>query len=197
MTAAGWLLIAGFVAFMTGAGAWRLEFQLPLPERFPHVVTHRTRLRWIHTWMLVAMVLTPAGLAAAAAVSSQPVAWAAATAYAIGALPWIGELSFRLTVAERVAGSVAAGSAVPDWYRPLEAWAALGHRFHMLVSYATAVPLAWGLRDADLIPGWLAWAGAAWGAAWLIGYAVPRTRFAFEPPFWAHVFTFAVGIALV
>jgi hypothetical protein len=197
VTAAGWLLIAGFVVFMAGASAWRLEFQLPVPERFPHVIAHRTRLRWIHSTMLAAMVLTPAGLAAAASVSGEPVAWAGAAAYGIGALPWIGHLAFRLTVPDRVAEGVAGGSAVPDWYEPLEAWVGLGHRFHMIVSYATALPLAWALQNAGLIPGWLGWAGGVWGLVWLIGLAVPRTRFAFEPPFWAHVFTFAVGIALL
>jgi hypothetical protein len=107
------------------------------------------------------------------------------------------QLAFRLTVQERVAAAVADGAPVPQWYLAIERWSALGHRVHMLASYASAVPLAWGLVAAELIPGWLGWAGAVWGVAWAAGYGYPRIRFVFEPPFWAHLFTFAVGIALL
>lgn len=197
MTTAGTLLIAGFAVFIAGAAGWRLQYQAPLPERMVHLHADRRRLRWIHSAMVAAMVLTPAGLVATAGVAGQSAVWAAAAAYTTGAILWLLTLTFRLTVQERVAGRVAGGEPLPDWYEPLEAWAGLGHRVHMLVSYAAAIPLAWGLAAVDLIPDWLAWGGAIWGAAWLAGYAVPRTRFAFEPPFWAHVFTFAIGIALL
>lgn len=197
MTTAGLLLIAGFAVFMAGAAAWRLPYQGPTGERMPHLHADRVRLRWIHTAMLAAMVLTPAGLAATAFVAAHPAVWAGAAAYAVGAMPWVLHLSFRLTVQERVAAVYAAGGGIPDWYEPVEAWVGLGHRFHMAVSYGSAILLAWGLSEAQVISGWLAWGGAAWGALWLAGLAVPRTRFAFEPPFWAHLFTFAVGITLL
>lgn len=197
MTTAALLLIAGFTVFMAGAGAWKLEYQAPLPERMPLLHQDRTRLRWIHSTMLAAMVLTPAGLAAAAAVSGHPAAWAAAIAYGVGAVPWVLQLSFRLTVQERVAAAVADGAPVPDWYAAVESWTGLGHRFHMLVSYVSAVALAWGMAEAELIPNWLGWAGAIWGVVWAAGYTIRQIRFVFEPPFWAHVFTFAVGIALL
>jgi hypothetical protein len=197
MTTAGSLLVAGFVVFMAGAAAWKTGYQAPVLERMPLLHADRLRLRWIHSTMLVAMVLTPAGLAAATGVADHPAAWAAAMAYGVAAVPWMLQLTFRLTVQERVAESVAGGAPVPEWYLGVESWAGLGHRVHMVVSYAAAVPLAWGMFKAGLIPSWLAWAGAAWGAAWLVGFAIPRIRFAFEPPFWAHLFTFAVGIALL
>jgi hypothetical protein len=197
MTTAAVLLIAGFVVFMAGAGAWKLGYQAPLAERMALLHADRLRLRWIHSAMLVAMVLTPAGVASAAAVSGHPAAWAAAVAYGVGAVPWMLQLTFRLTVQERVAGAVVAGTPVPGWYVAVESWVALGHRVHMLVAYGSAVPLAWGLAEAAVIPVWLAWAGAVWGVAWLVGYSVPRVRFVFEPPFWAHLFTFAIGIALL
>jgi hypothetical protein len=197
MTTAALLLIAGFVVFMAGAAGWKMTYQAPLAERLPVLHTDRSRLRWIHSSMLVAMVLTPAGVAAAAAVSGHPAAWAGAVAYGLGAVLWMQQLAFRLTVQERVAAAVADGAPVPQWYLAIERWSALGHRVHMLASYASAVPLAWGLVAAELIPGWLGWAGAVWGVAWAAGYGYPRIRFVFEPPFWAHLFTFAVGIALL
>jgi hypothetical protein len=197
MTTAASLLIAGFGVFMAGAAAWKLGYQAPVSERMPLLHADRLRLRWIHSSMLVAMVLTPAGIAAAAGVAGHPAVWAAAMAYGVGAVPWVLQLTYRLTVQERVAATVADGAAVPDWYLATESWAALGHRVHMLVSYASAVPLAWGMAEVGLIPTWLAWVGAVWGVAMVAGYTIPRIRFAFEPPFWAHLFTFAVGIALL
>lgn len=197
MTTAATLLIAGFVVFMAGAAGWKLGYEAPLPERMHLLHQDRRRLRWIHSTMAVAMLLTPAGLVATAAVSTHPAAWAAALAYAIGAVPWLLNLTFRLTVQEWVAANVSRGSSVPDWYVASEAWMALGHRVHMLVSYGSAVPLAWALATTELIPPWLGWAGALWGVMWTLGYVNPRSRFAFEPPFWAHVFALAVGIALL
>ena len=191
------LLIAGFVIFMAGAMAWRIEYQAALVERMPILHAHRRRLRWIHSTMLVAMVVTPAGLAAAALQSRHPMVWAGAIAYAVGVVPWMLQLTFRLTVQERVAAVVATGEPIPDWYAPMEAWTAFGHRVHMLVSYGSAIPLAWGMVEAGLIPGWLGWAGAVWGVVFTLGWTVPRSRFVFEPPFWAHVFTFSIGIALL
>lgn len=182
---------------MVGAAGWRLEYQAPLPERMHTLHTDRDRLRWIHSLMIAAMMLTPAGLAAVAGAADQAGVWIAAAAYGLGSVPWLLNLTFRLTVQERAAERTAAGEEVPDWYPALEAWAGLGHRVHMLASYASAVPLAWGLAEVGLIPDWLAWSGAIWGIAWSAGYAIRRTRFAFEPPFWAHVFTLAVGIALL
>ena len=197
MTTAGWLLVAGFAVFTAGAAAWKIAYDAPLAERLPVLHADRIRLRWIHSSMLAAMVLTPAGIVAAAAVSNQPAVWAGAMAYGLGAVLWMLQLTFRLTVQERVAADVAGGAPVPEWYVAIDHWSAYGHPVHMLVSYAAAVPLAWGMVAADLIPGWLGWAGGMWGVAWIAGYAIPRIRFAFEPPFWAHVFTFAIGITLL
>jgi hypothetical protein len=197
MTTAGLILVVGFGVFMAGASVWKVGYQAPIEERMPLLHADRTRLRWIHWSMLVAMLLTPSGLFAAAAASGHPGAWAAAAVYAVGVVPWVLNLTFRLTVQERTAAAVAGGDPLPGWYEPIEQWAGLGHRFHMLASYGSAVLLAWGLAESRVISDWLAWAGAAWGVVWLCGLLVPRTRFAFEPPFWAHTFTLAVGIALI
>lgn len=197
MELTGWTLIVGFVVFMVGAGGWRSEYQADLGTRLAAVHRDRGRTMWIHLWMLVAMVITPAGLGAAAIVSGRPLVAIAATAYAVGSVPWMLVLTFRITALLDVAAVAAGGGAVPDWFEPVERWVGTGHRVHMLSAYASAIPLALGLGQVDLIPGWLATGGVVWGVLWSAGILRPRTRFAFEPPFWAHVFTFAVGVALV
>ncbi len=127
-----------------------------------HLDADRGRLRWIHSTMVVAMILTPAGLGGIAAGSGHPAVWAAAVACALGSVFWVMQLTFRLTVQERVAARVAGGGDVPDWFALLESWVGLGHRIHMLASYASAIALTYGLAESDAIAEWLAWAGAIW-----------------------------------
>lgn len=62
-------------------------------------------------------------------------------------------------------------------------------------AYLSAVPLGWSLGRAGLMPGWLGWAGAPWGAVLAATMLAPRLRFVAQPPFWAHTFTFAIGLA--
>jgi uncharacterized membrane protein YtjA (UPF0391 family) len=197
MTTAGLLLVAGFAVFMAGAAGWKLEYEAPLAERLPQLHEDRRRLRWIHRTMIVALVLTPAGLGAVAAVADHPAAWAAAIAYTVGAVLWIVNLMFRLTVQEWVAEQVDGGSAIPGVFVPLLDWVGLGYTVHMFVAYLSAVPLAWALTERGLIPDWLGWAGAAWGVLFTAGLVYERFRFVFSPPIWAHFFTLGVGIALL
>ena len=106
-------------------------------------------------------------------------------------------VKLRETVQEQIAGQVEGGSAMPDFFAPLLDWVGLGHTVHMFVSYLSAVPLAWALTARGLIPDWLGWAGAVWGVLFAFGFMYERFRFVFSPPIWAHLYTLAVGIALL
>lgn len=68
----GGVLGAGLGIFLVGAGAWRLEYQRPLPESLP--ATHRDRRRWacIHVWMVAGVLVTVAGLAGLAVILKRP-----------------------------------------------------------------------------------------------------------------------------
>lgn len=197
MTTAGGLLVAGFVVFLAGAAGWKLEYEAPLAERLPHLHADRRRLRWIHRTMIVALVITPAGLGAVGSVADHPAVWAAAVAYAVGGVLWVFNLMFRLTVQEWVAERVDGGEALPEMFAPLLNLAGLGYTVHMYVAYLCAVPLAWGLTERGLIPDWLGWTGAAWGVLFAAGFTFGRFRFVFSPPIWAHLYTLGVGIALL
>lgn len=197
MTLVGWLLVAGFVFFMVGAGGWRVEYEQPMEEALPVMHADRRRLRWIHRWMLPALFLTVAGLGGLARLADDPGAAAAAAAYSVGAVLWVGTLLFRLSVGEWAAEQTVLTGAVPELYPPLTRWAGYGHFAHMASAYLTAIPLGWSAAAAALIPEWLAWAGSVWGVGLLALFLLPRTRFVAAPPFWAHTFTFAVGVALL
>jgi hypothetical protein len=122
---------------------------------------------------------------------------AATAAYAVGAVLWLTALTFRLTVGEWAAERTATTGSVPQMFVPLTQWVGLGHSIHMATAYLSAVPLAWAASRAGLIADWLAWAGAAWGLGLMALFLIPRTRFIAAPPFWAHTFTFAVGVSIL
>lgn len=98
----GGVLGAGLGIFLVGAGAWRLEYQRPLPESLP--ATHRDRRRWacIHVWMVAGVLVTVAGLAGLAVILEEPTARVlavmAAVVYVAGGICWTASLGFRLTV---------------------------------------------------------------------------------------------------
>lgn len=197
MTLIGSLLVAGFAAFMTGALGWRLEYQQPLDEALPIMHADIHRLRWIHWWMVAGVVLTVSGLGGLAWSVSDAGTAVGTAAYSLGAVLWVAALLFRLSVGEWAAEQTVAAGAIPAVYPPMARWMGLCHGTHMMSAYLSAVPLGWSLARAGLIPGWLGWAGAIWGVALAAILLVPRARFAAQPPFWAHAFTFAIGIALL
>lgn len=197
MTLVGWLLIAGFVFFMVGASGWRIQYEQPMEIALPLMHAERGRMRWIHRWMLPALFLTPAGLGGLAWLVSDAGVAVASTAYTVGAVLWAGTLIFRLSVGEWAAERTAEEGRVPEVYPPLARMAGFGHFAHMLSAYLTAVPLGWSVADSGLMPEWLAWAGSIWGLGLAALLLIPKTRFMAAPPFWAHTYTFAVGVALL
>lgn len=197
MATAGWLLITGFVTFMIGAGGWRPDYDQAPEQALPVIGAQRRRWRWIHIWMVPAVTITTAGLGSLATVVALPLVTAAAVAYAIGATLWILTLTSRLTVTEWAARSLAETGSVPDSYPALSAWASTGHTIHMLSAYVASATLAVALGTEHQIGSGLAWAGVVFGVGLAVLFLIPRTRWAVAPPFLAHVFTFAVGIAIL
>lgn len=193
----GLVLVAGFAAFMVGAVAWRLEYEQSLDEALPIMHADVRRLRWIHWWMISGVFLTVSGLGGLAWSVSDAGTAVATAGYSLGAVLWVAALLFRLSVGEWAAEQTAATGTVPAIFPPMARWMSLCHGTHMMSAYLAAVPLGWSLAQAGLIPDWLGWAGSLWGAVLGVTMMVPRLRFAAQPPFWAHVFTFAVGIALL
>ena len=147
--------------------------------------------------MLVAMFVTPAGVAGVAAIGGGPVAAMAATVYAIGAVCFIAMITFRLTVvpwaAERDGDRrLAAGR--------LRARGRLG-------GHALRRPHGVGLRrlrgprrgrpGVRPAAAWIGWLGVGLGLACLAGFVATRFAGPFNPPILAHTYTAVVGVALL
>jgi hypothetical protein len=198
---AGVTLVSGMVLFLVGAAGWRLAYELPLPEALRAIHSEPRRRMWIHVWMIIAMLVTPAGLTAWTVVVDDPTgrAWLAmATAvYALGAVCWIVSLVFRLTVVPWAAERTVAMGQPPDGFAALDHWAGALYVVHMTSAYTAFALMGAGILAAGDLPTWLGWLGVGWGTVYLAGFVATRFAGLFNPPFWAHLYTGVVGVVLL
>lgn len=196
----GGVLVAGLVIFLTGALAWRMDYQRPLHEALPVIRRDRGRRAWIHTWMIVALVVTPAGLVGLTLALGKPtaivLAGMATAVYGAGGICWIVSLAFRLTVVPWAAERAAAGQ-VPEGFAAYDQWAGALYVVHMLTAYVGSAVLGTAVLASDTLPAWLGWAGILWGVAFAGGFVATQFAGPFNPPFWAHLYTGAVGLVLL
>jgi hypothetical protein len=143
--------------FLVGAGGWRLEYQR-LPERMPAINRDHGRWAWIHTWMIVALVVTPAGLVGLTVALGEPTTTAlAGMATAVcgaGGVCWIVSLAFRLTVVPWAAERASAGR-VPEGLAAYDRWAGALYVVHMLTAYGGSAVLGMAVLASDALPEWL------------------------------------------
>jgi hypothetical protein len=194
-------LVAGLAIFLVGAGAWRLEYQRPPQESLPAIHRDRRRWAWIHVWMVAGVLVTFAGLAGLAVILDDPTARllaAMATAvYVSGGICWIASLAFRLTVVPWAAEQAVHVGDAPDGFTAYDRWAGALYCVHMLTAYVASAVLGIAVLVSDALPLWLGWAGVAWGFAFASGLVATRFAGPFNPPFWAHLFTGALGVSLL
>lgn len=197
----GGALVAGFVVFLVGAVAWRLEYEGPPEKSLPLIHADRGRRAWIHLWMLVAMFITPAGLIGAAHLPDlrdvAPLAAMAATVYALGAVALIVSLCFRMSVVPWAAERTVAEGTPPDGFAAFNLWAGHLYVVHMVASYTAFAVLGAAVVASDAFAPWSGWVGLGLGAACLTGFVVTRFAGPFNPPILAHTYTALVGVVLV
>lgn len=197
----GGVLVAGLTTFLVGAVAWRLDYQRPLQESLPIIHRDRRRRVWIHTWMVVALVVTPAGLAGLAAAFREPTATVlavmATAVYVTGAVCWIASLAFRLTVVPWAAERTVSDGQVPEGFAAYDQWAGALYVVHMLTAYVASALLGTAVLASDTLPTWVGWTGVVWGVTFAVGFAATKFAGPCNPPFWAHVYTGGVGVAIL
>ena len=197
----GGILVAGFVVFLIGAVAWRLDYERPLIESLPLIHADRRRRTWIQTWMLVAMFITPAGIAGfTVALDDQDavvVADMAAFVYGLGALCMIVSLGFGLTVVPWAAERTVAGGSPPEGFAAYRAWSSGLYVIHMVASYTAFAVLGAAVLASDAVPHWAGWVGLGLGVVCLIGFIATRFAGPFNPPILAHTYTGLLGVVLL
>ena len=197
----GGVLVAGCVVFLVGAAAWRLEYERPLAESLPLIHADHRRRTWIETWMLVAMFITPAGVAGFAAIPEEPraavVAVMAAAVYALGALCMIVSLTFGLTVVPWAAERTVADGSIPEGFAAHRAWTSGLYVIHMVASYTAFAMLGAAVLASSAVPHWAGWVGLGLGVGCLGGFVATRFAGPFNPPILAQTYTALLGIVLL
>ena len=197
----GGSLVAGFVVFLVGAVAWRLDYERPLAESLPLIHADRGRRAWIQTWMLVAMFVTTAGVAGFAVVPDEQratlIAVMAASVYALGALCLIVSLAFGLTVVPWAAERTVADGSIPEGFAAYRAWSSGLYVIHMVASYAAFAVLGAAWLASDAVPQWAGWVGLGLGVGCLTGFVATRFAGPFNPPILAHTYTGLLGVLLL
>jgi hypothetical protein len=200
--AVGLTLISGLIAFLIGAGAWRLQYEQPMPQVLPVIHDDRRRRAWIHLWMVPAMFVTTAGVGGYAVMTgagSTAAAFAvmASMVYAMGAVCWVVSLAFRLTVVPWAAEHAVNHGNPPAGFVALDRWAGALYVMHMASAYTAFALLGAAALLARDLPPWVGWLGVGWGLSFLAGFVATRFAGPFNPPFWAHAYTGVVGVVLL
>lgn len=197
----GGVLVAGFVVFLVGAAAWRLDYQRPPEESLPLIHADRRRRAWIHTWMLVAMFITPAGIGGFSLLPDEQtaavVAVMAAFVYALGALCMIVSVAFSLTVVPWGAERTVVDGTPPDGFSALRDWSGRLYVVHMVASYAVFGLLGAVVVAAGPVASWVGWLGVGLGVLCSAGFVATRFAGPFNPPFLAHAYPAVLGVALL
>jgi hypothetical protein len=193
--AVGVILIAGPVVFAIGAVFWRLDYERPPAESLPLIHADRRRRLWIHSWMLVAMFVSSAGVAGFASLA-RPAVFGAAV-YLLGVGCMTVSLTFNLTVLPWVTERQVADGVPPSGFAVLRQWSGLLYVVHMLASYTGFAALGGAILASDVLPSWSGWVGLVLGVLCLAGFAGTRFSGPFNPPILAHTYTGLLGVVLL
>ena len=147
------------------------------------------------------MLVTFAGLAGLAVILEEPTARVlaamAAAVYVSGGICWIASLAFRLTVVPWAAEQTNTAGDEPDGFAAADRWAGALYCVHMLTAYVASAVLGITELVSDACRTWLGWTGVGWGLAFAFGLVATRFAGPFNPPFWAHLYTGALGVSLL
>jgi hypothetical protein len=147
------------------------------------------------------LLVTFAGLAGLpvilAGTTATVLATIAAAVYVAGGVCWIVSLTFRLTVVPWAAEQTVTAGDVLEGFAARERWAGALYCVHMLTAHLASAVLGSAVLVSDDVPEWLGWVGFGWGLAFAAGLVATRFAGPFNPPFWAHLYTAAVGVLLL
>jgi len=204
------LLVAGMLSFMIGAAiplAWLEKpglvpevWSAPLERYLQLIAKHRQSWAWTNGFMIAAVVLNAAGLAALAAFAGQPAVNAGAAGYGVAAVFWIVVASYRNTVSVWAADQLAATNRVPDASMALDLWSGLSYQIYTAAGHGSQAVVGLGLLQTDLVPSWIAWIAVVLGIAGLLsqlpGFSRAPGLQALFIPIVMHVAPALIGLSL-
>jgi hypothetical protein len=178
---AGGLFLAGGLTFALGACSPPQEQWSAPPRRALEVIaSHPTAWIWIHACFAAGVVLTILGFAAfALALAHAPraalLAALARDAYLAGAVLWLANIAFRVTVQAAAAAELVRTGALPAAYAAGQQWVDTLFALYMALAYLAAAAVGWIVLRTAIAPRWSGWFAVAFGltAGGVVGASVP------------------------
>lgn len=194
------LLLAGGILFWIGA-FWPPYKQWMTSDTNEYLtIIGQHKLNWyiIHGCFLLGVTTTVAGVALFSYTllstgGDSPYAVLGATLFIFGAVLWIINIAFRLTVTMWAADQLLATGVLYDSFKTWMQWSGLLFSIYMVLGYI-AIGF-FGLAAWDLLPVWVRWFTVIFGFAGIVGYCI---RFPlFDPPLIIHLPFMIIGTVLL
>lgn len=201
----GITLILGCVLFLAGASAYVLVkdqngpviFGQPPREWLRLVFEHPTPWRWATILFIAGVLVTLVGQTALAdllrTAGDPGFARVGLVAIAFGAVLWIIDMAFRLSLDPWAGGELAKTGAIPELYTPLSMVTTVLFVIYTLLTFAGLIAYGGAVVSTNLIPHWVGWTAIVYGLAGLGLFGVMRDA----PPFMHHLMPLVIGILLL
>lgn len=198
----GMLLLAGGIIFWIGAGypPYRQWMTTNTEEYLQIIARFKTNWYIIHGLFLVGIILSIFGMQLFASTLqvagiSTPLAMIGNTAFFLGAVFWIINIAFRLTVTVSVADALATTGQLPEWFQTWMDWSNLLFALFMILSYFCVGCIGWAMLRGQFAPTWVSWFCTIFGFAGTIFYLTGLPVFA--PPLMVYLPAIIIGLTIV
>jgi hypothetical protein len=199
----GWTHVLSTLLYMGGL-AWvvfRAEFlailEAPTNEMLAIVVRHVPAYQWGFALMSAGVIVTVLGLGMLskllAVASNNFLPQLAIIAFAFGAVLWVIDLAFEMSVTPSAAREFARTGEVPAFFEPLWQWGEMMLRIYTVLAFLAIAGYGWALLQTGLLPQWVGWVSIAWSVFWLGHFIVIQDTI----PLLHHVIPLVIGIALI
>lgn len=199
----GLALILGCVLFLAGAGlpvtdnTGTFIYSLPPQQWLGVVYTHSTLWWWVNVLILSGTLVTLLGFAQLTTLlrgaGDRAFSQLGLMALGFGAVLWVIQLAFRLSIDFSAAQETARTGVMPAFYVPLREWTDALFAVYTILTFLAAMGFGGALVFTRLLPRWLGWVTIVYSLAGLGVFAAAHDM----PPLFHYLLPFVMGILLL
>lgn len=199
----GLALILGSLLFFVGAGMPLRDqkgafiYGLPPQEWLRVIFDHPVLWQWANMLFISGVVLTILGLTLLTALfreaGDRAFSPVGLVAFAFGAVLWVINLAFRLSIDPWAAQETARTAVMPDFYVPLTLWTHALFVLYTILAFSALAMYGGALLSTHILPPWVGWVSIVYSLAGLglLGFTGDA------PPFLHHLMPLLIGILLL
>jgi hypothetical protein len=201
----GLALILGTLLFSVGGGLYMpikdeqgsFIFGLPPGEWLRLVLAHPRLWRWGTILFISGVVVTVLGLTMFTSLlrdaGDRTFSQVGLIAFLFGAVLWVINLAFRLSVDPWAAQETARTAVLPEFYVPLTRWTGLLFVIYTVLAFSALAAYGGAVLSTSVLPHWVGWFAIVYGLA---GLGLLRVT-GDAPPFLHHLMPLLLGILLL